>query len=147
MVSRVARVWREDVQASSCNKEQRHRLDLCDYLCSQISLKVQCLRRRCICVPSREPLLLLQHCIQGHKALVAWPKRLKGKFCRPNTCEMEIPFLRLYIITLENLHMLASSVGQVLIYSVPLCGPNITQLQGSGRINLPAQFSLEWLYL
>lgn len=55
---------------------------------------------------------------------------------------MEIPFLELYIITREQLHMLAWSAGQVLICSVLLCGPNTTQLQGSERINLPAQFSV-----
>lgn len=60
---------------------------------------------------------------------------------------MEIPFLQLYIISCEHPHMLAPSPGQVLICLALLCGPNNTQLQASGRTNLPAGFSLVWLYL
>lgn len=64
VVSTLATVWGEDMQASSCNQEQRHRLDLSDHLCSQISLNVQYLRHRSICAPSREPVRHLRPCLQ-----------------------------------------------------------------------------------
>lgn len=60
VVSTLATVWGEDVQASSWNQGQRRRLHLSDHLCSQITLNVQYLPHRSTCASSREPVLHLR---------------------------------------------------------------------------------------
>lgn len=135
VVSTLATIWGEDVQASSCNQEQRRRLDLSDHLCSQISLNVRYLCHRPICAPSREPVLHLRPCWRwSSRPCLNLEENSEGKHLQDGN---SFPTTVYY-----HAHVLAPSPGQMLI-----CSSNNTQLQACGRINLPAQFSLVWLYL
>lgn len=118
------------MQAGSWTQEQRRRLDLSDHLCSHDQSG---------CTVSSPQVNTDSITAASDRSEASAAMELQtlsdpgGKFQKQTPARRKIPLLQLYIVTRERSHALAPSWDQVLI-----CGPNSTQLQACGRINLPA---------